>query len=68
MHTQVQVIIRSHEFVPEGFKIMHGGHLMTVFSARNYFSEETNDAALVLLAYDEDNNLQCKPHKLSHKI
>lgn len=44
----VQMVIRSHQFVPCGCKVMHGGRLLTVFSARNY-GREQNDSALVLL-------------------
>ncbi|EKX37980.1 hypothetical protein GUITHDRAFT_56366, partial [Guillardia theta CCMP2712] len=32
----VQCIIRSHQCVKDGYKIMHGGRLITLFSARNY--------------------------------
>lgn len=67
----IQLIIRSHQYIPQGFKIMHGGHLITVFSARNYFQSETgesNDGAFILLAFDEERNLQCKPHKVNHRL
>lgn len=33
---KVQLVVRSHQYVAEGVKWMHGGRLVTVFSARNY--------------------------------
>ena len=35
----------SHQYVRQGYKVMHGGRLITLFSARNYFSSggQTND-------------------------
>jgi diadenosine tetraphosphatase ApaH/serine/threonine PP2A family protein phosphatase len=32
---QVQLVVRSHQFVADGVKFMHSGRLVTVFSARN---------------------------------
>ena len=43
----VEVVIRSHQFVKEGFKLMHSGHLLTVFSARDYFVD-TGDCREIL--------------------
>ena len=41
----LSLIIRSHQYVRQGYKVMHGGRLITLFSARNYFSSDgqTND-------------------------
>ena len=33
-----------------GYKYMHAGRLVTLFSARNYFGREENDAALLMVA------------------
>ena len=57
----INLVIRSHQFVPEGYRIMHSGHLITVFSARNYHDSETNSGAVLLIAYDHDNNLRVRP-------
>ena len=46
---------------------MHGGRLLTVFSARNYVDKITNDGALVLLSEDEEGNLQCRAKCLEHR-
>jgi hypothetical protein len=65
----LQMVIRSHQFVPEGAKFMHGGHLVTVFSARNYVDPEShNDSALLLLAYDEQGHLLVRTKRLAHRI
>jgi len=41
----LSLVIRSHQYVRQGYKVMHGGRLVTLFSARNYFSSDgqTND-------------------------
>lgn len=51
---KIQYFNVANKVVAEGFKVMHGGHLMTVFSARNYCGTDTNDAALLLVAEDEN--------------
>ncbi|EOD06605.1 hypothetical protein EMIHUDRAFT_44023, partial [Emiliania huxleyi CCMP1516] len=33
---ELSVVVRSHQFVRQGYKVMHGGRLVTLFSARNY--------------------------------
>jgi len=39
----IRMVVRSHEYVPEGFRWAHGGRLVTVFSARDYdYDAETN--------------------------
>lgn len=43
---------------------MHGGHLLTVFSARNYFDREENDGALLLIAKDAEAALRIRPKSL----
>ena len=57
----IQLVVRSHQFVPEGYRIMHGGHLITVFSARNYHECETNSGAILLIAQDHEGNLRVRP-------
>jgi hypothetical protein len=57
----ISLIIRGHQYVPEGYRIMHSGHLITVFSARNYFRNNTNHGALLLIAMDTEGNLRVRP-------
>ena len=68
----IKVVIRSHQFVKEGFKVMHAGHLITVFSARDYFvdvdnaaQEKGNDAAMLLLTPDRNGDLRIHPKQVS---
>ena len=65
---KIQMVIRSHQLAEEGYKIMHGGRLITVFSARNYCEGSANDAAIVLIMTDEEGNIHCRPKKLSHRF
>ena len=37
------------QMVPHGYRVMHGGRLITVFSARNYLERETNDRCVVYI-------------------
>jgi hypothetical protein len=62
----VALIVRSHQFVPHGYKVMHGGRLVTVFSARNYGGQLINDSAVLLIAEDDDGNLRVRPKRLLH--
>lgn len=68
------LIVRSHQYVRQGYKVMHGGRLVTLFSARNYFYGEashsgrlvSNDGALLLLAPDGNGHLRIHPKRLAH--
>jgi diadenosine tetraphosphatase ApaH/serine/threonine PP2A family protein phosphatase len=64
----IELVVRSHQFVPSGFKIMHSGKLITIFSARNYFDEYKNDSAIILLAYDEMGSLRVRAKQLQHRV
>jgi len=66
LRNRIKCIIRSHQFVDDGYKIMHKGKMITVFSARNYDEKETNNSALILLAKNEHGQLQINPKKLAH--
>ena len=63
----LQMVVRSHQFVSNGFKSSHSGRLMSVFSARNYDGRHPNDGALLLLARDGDGCLRVRPKVLNHR-
>eukprot|EP00002_Diphylleia_rotans_P021058 TRINITY_DN4094_c0_g1_i1.p1 TRINITY_DN4094_c0_g1~~TRINITY_DN4094_c0_g1_i1.p1 ORF type:complete len:730 (+),score=129.29 TRINITY_DN4094_c0_g1_i1:95-2284(+) len=48
----VYVIVRSHQCVAPGYELFAGGHMATVFSARNYTGVKGNHAAMILVAPD----------------
>ena len=69
--SNVDLIIRSHQWVREGVKYMHSGRLVTVFSARDYCYRPPdldlrNDGALLLLATDSLGALRVRPKILRH--
>jgi hypothetical protein len=64
----LKMVVRSHQYVPEGAKFMHGGHLATLFSARNYLSREENDSALLLFTYNEQRDLIVTVKRLEHRV
>ncbi|KAH8055637.1 phosphoprotein phosphatase [Aureococcus anophagefferens] len=60
----VDVVVRSHQYVRHGYKYMHGGRLVTLFSARNYFGKERNDSAILLVARDGCGQIRIRPKRL----
>jgi diadenosine tetraphosphatase ApaH/serine/threonine PP2A family protein phosphatase len=56
----LQLVVRSHQVVRNGFQIQHGGRLVTVFSAPSYCGRDSNDSAIALITLDEDGNLHVK--------
>ena len=60
----IDVVVRSHQYVRRGYKYMHGGRLVTLFSARNYFGKEKNDSAILLVARDGYGQIRIRPKRL----
>ncbi|RHY01550.1 hypothetical protein DYB36_009860 [Aphanomyces astaci] len=52
---KVALVIRSHECVPEGYAVLHGGRLITLFSASKYCGTQMNKGAFCSLKAD------CRP-------
>ena len=68
---EISCIVRSHQFVRQGYKVMHAGRLLTLFSARNYFRADdgvSNDAAMLLLAPDLNGHLRFHPKRIAHTV
>jgi hypothetical protein len=47
---------------------MHGGRLLTLFSARDYLKAGSNDSALLLAAFDADGALRIRPKRLVRSL
>lgn len=65
---RIRIVVRSHQYVPDGCKFMHGGHCVTLFSARNYFNKSSNDSAILLIAHDEQGALRIRAKRLAHVL
>jgi hypothetical protein len=63
------LLVLAHNIlhIAVGYRIMHGGHLITIFSARNYFEHCDNNGALLLIAKDAGNNLRVRPKTLKRR-
>ena len=48
------VLVRSHQCVPLGVAVAHGGHVYTVFSASNYCGTSGNMGAVLLFHHGSD--------------
>ena len=55
---RVALVVRSHECVPEGFEVLHGGRLITLFSASRYCGTQTNKGAFLSLGVDLQPEIQ----------
>ncbi len=49
-------------------QVMHGGRLLTLFSARDYLRAGSNDSALLLAAFDADGALRIRPKRLVRSL
>ena len=63
----IRLVVRSHQYVSEGVKFMHGGRCVSLFSARNYSEMHDNDAALLLIAADEAGALRVRAKRLARR-
>ncbi|KAJ2698984.1 Palmitoyl-protein thioesterase 1 [Coemansia sp. IMI 203386] len=57
----LQMVIRSHQEMPEGYEIAHDGRIVTVFSAPNYCDQSTNKGAYIRITPE----LDCTYHKFT---
>jgi protein phosphatase len=48
----IDMVIRAHQVVQDGYEIMVGRQLITVFSAPNYCAQFNNKAAVVCIDAD----------------
>ncbi|KAH9124032.1 hypothetical protein AeMF1_005128 [Aphanomyces euteiches] len=55
---RVALVIRSHECVPEGYDVLHGGRLITLFSASRYCGTQMNKGAFLTLGSDLQPEIQ----------
>ncbi|KIH64599.1 Ser/Thr phosphatase family protein, partial [Ancylostoma duodenale] len=58
----IDLVIRAHQVVQDGYEMMAGRKLITVFSAPNYCGQFTNAAAIVCL--DEDLQISFQQLKM----
>lgn len=63
---RVSMILRGHEVAEQGYELLHGGRVCTVFSARNYCVTRKNDSAIVFLQPDRNGHVQVKFKTLEH--
>eukprot|EP01127_Copromyxa_protea_P018101 TRINITY_DN5624_c0_g1_i1.p1 TRINITY_DN5624_c0_g1~~TRINITY_DN5624_c0_g1_i1.p1 ORF type:complete len:830 (-),score=138.19 TRINITY_DN5624_c0_g1_i1:42-2462(-) len=51
----LEFVVRSHEVAEEGFNVMFGGKLVTLFSASYYDGKNTNKAATATFSHGQTN-------------
>ena len=59
----LELVIRSHQVMQEGYREMHDGKCVTVFSAPNYIGQMGNEGAVLALNYGEDGKILGKDYK-----
>ncbi|CAI5730898.1 unnamed protein product [Hyaloperonospora brassicae] len=55
---KIALVIRSHECVLDGYEILHGGRLITLFSASRYCGTQMNKGAFLTLGPDLHPEIQ----------
>lgn len=53
----LELLIRSHQLVNEGYLVQHDGKCITVFSAPNYIGRSNNLAAICFVSFDQNGEL-----------
>ena len=57
-NNNLQLIVRAHECVQNGYEYFADGMLLTVFSASSYCNQYTNDGGMVVVVKNEDGSME----------
>jgi len=60
----LDLVVRAHQCVKEGFEYFADGHLITVFSATNYCGRDQNCGALLEMVEVNDNEIVVTPKSI----
>lgn len=55
---RIALVVRSHECVQEGYEVLHGGRLITIFSASCYCNMMTNKGSFINFGTDLQPEIQ----------
>ncbi|VDL87233.1 unnamed protein product [Schistocephalus solidus] len=68
-HMKMGLLVRSHECCPQGWKLEHNQSVLTVFSASNYYGQNTNMGAFIQLVsrrfYDVTAETKAPEHRIT---
>jgi serine/threonine-protein phosphatase 5 len=53
----LELLIRSHQVMQNGYAIQHGGKCITVFSAPNYIGQMANKGAVCNISFQSDGSI-----------